>query len=213
MRIWLASAVIVATAGAQAPTPVNVLPSFGSQVNTTISCLIVSVVNLQAPGFGNVPFVPVIGLFSQSSTLAYTSVGGAPTAPGSLTLNVTVEGLANQPFILAGAALGAGIPCGGAGGTPCLTTPSLFSSLPTPFGLYHLGAQPFFILDGFGSNPFPGVTGPTGRFSFTAPLTIDTAANGGAELRLAAQAVMVDPGSASGFRLSACFNLDQWVSQ
>lgn len=204
----------VAWLPSQTTTPLNVMASPGSQFNTPLACLIATASNLQAPGFAPVPFVPLMSLFSSSTTLAYTCPAGATNpASGGVTLNLTVDASANSPFIMAVAALPGARPCGGPQGTPCMTTPTLFSSLATSAGTYHLGPAPVILLDGISPGPYPGVVGPLGQFTLNLPLAIETAANGGYEQRLAVQTLVGNPGAPTAAFLSAALNIDQWVSQ
>jgi hypothetical protein len=199
---------------AQVPTPINVLESVGSQANSLRACLIVSAANLQAPGYAPVPFIFVMSFLSGSRTLAYTCPAGAtvPSA-GSATINVTLEGTANAPFILAVSVVPGSRPCGGPQFVPCMATPTLFSSTASPFGIYHLGASPILVLDGVSPGPNPGSISPQGSYPLNATVPIGTAANGGIEQRFGVQALVADPTAPAGFTLSACFNLDQWVAQ
>jgi len=200
---------------AQQPTQVGVFFAPGSQLNTPQSCLIMSA-RATAPGALPSPVVPILGLFSPSGTFAAVCDGGVTgMPPGSLDLFATVEGGANQPFLLAVSVVTGSLSCGGPSNLPCLTGPSLFNSIATPMGLYHLDLQPFIVLDGLGlgTGAPPAVLGTMGTFPLPASLALDTAANSGAEKRLAIQVATADPTHPAGVRLSSCFNCDQGVDQ
>jgi hypothetical protein len=50
------------------------------------------------------------------------------------------------------------------------------------------------------------------QFPLNGSFAIDPFTFGGPEPRLAVQALVLDPTAASGFTLSACLTIDQWVN-
>jgi len=196
---------------AQPPTPTAVFDASSSQSNTTPSCLVMQA-TVQAPGMATSPFPGAIGIFSPSRTFAFTCDGTlSGVAPGVLTYVGQIEGGGQMPFLLAVDLVTPGIPCGGSSGSSCLTGGSLFGTTPTPFGLYHRGATPLILLDGIAGLAPPASLNFFGRFLLAGSFAVDTVANGGGEVRLGLQALVADPGSMSGFTLTACLNVDQWV--
>ena len=197
---------------AQNPTPVTVTQHANSQVNTLPSCLICTA-SVQAPGYTTTFFFPSMTLFTPSSTFAYTCDGNAGSATGTLTHYATAEGAApNYPFILAAALEPATTTCGGPASVPCMTGPSLFSNIPTPHGLYHLGPNPIFILDGIAGLAPPAFLNANRQYSLFGSYPIDPAGYGGPEPRLAVQLLTFDPSAPSGYLLSAALVIEQWVS-
>ena len=102
--------------------------------------------------------------------------------------------------------------CGGFAGWPCMTGPLLFSSVALPgVGTYHLTPTPIILLDGiFGTAP-PAFLDGSGTLPLSATITVDTVTNGGVEQNFAIQAAIVDPSAPSGFSLTACLTVSQWV--
>ena len=200
-------------AAAQSPTPTAILPSPGSQMNTGPSCLVMSG-SVQAPGSTSQGFPGSLSLFDPSTTFAYQCDGTQTgTSPGALAYVGFAEGGTNQPFALAVAELPAALPCGGTTGQACMSQPSLFSSIPTPYGLFHLGLNFSIIMDGIDPNhPVQASLNFVGRYTLIGSVLVDTAANGGAGKRLAVPLLVANPSAPNGFTLSACLNVDQWVA-
>lgn len=198
---------------AQAPTPTAVLTSPGSQANTAPACLVMSG-SAMAPGGLAQGFPGSIGLWDPSTTFAFQCDGSQTgVAPGGVGYIGYVGGGNNQPFALGVAQIPSAFTCGGPAGTPCMTQASLFSSIPTPYGLFHLGLNFSIVMDGTNaSHPVQSSLNPIGRYTLVGSFPVNTVANGGTEGRLAVQALVADPAAATGLTLSACLNVDQWVS-
>lgn len=192
-----------------AQTPTAILPSNPSQTNSNAAGLVMSAV-VQSPGEIPSPTVTPLGPSSPSTTLAYQSFGSTTfPSPGVMNLNGAVLGGAQSPFVLALSVSLTSQFCGGFAGWPCMTGPTLFSSIPTSFGTYHLDANPIILFDGL-SNAAVNL-GPTGSFPLAGNVTVDTVTNGGVEQSFALQGVVFDPAAPAAFRLTACLNVDQWV--
>lgn len=212
--LCLIALVILATGSpAQSLTPTAVLPSPGSQANSAPACLVMSG-SVQAPGALSQGFPGGLGLWDPSTTFAYQCDGTQTGVPsGALAYVGFLEGGANQPFALGVSEIPASLTCGGPAGQPCMTQPSLFNSIPTPYGLFHLGLNFSIIMDGIDpTHPVQASLNFIGRYTLIGNFPVNTAANGGVEKRLAVQILVADPGAANGFTLSACLNVDQWVA-
>lgn len=200
---------------AQAPTPTELFPAVGlNQLNTTPSCLIMSA-SVQGPGQTSNAFPGFLSLFSPSSTWAYTCDGSQTgVSAGSISYVGTFEGTPFMPFAIGITAIPGSLACGGPSGTPCMTGGTLFNTSFTPHGILHLDLNALtLIIDGI-NNPGPvGTLNLFGQYPLVGAIDVDTAANGGAEQRIAIQGLCANPGAPSGFTLSACLNVDQWVSQ
>jgi len=204
----------MAVVSAQTPTPTALIPASGfNQLNTFQSCLIMTA-SVQGPGQASNPFPGFLSLFSPSSTWAYTcDANQTGVAAGSIAYVGVFEGTALQPFAIGITAVSGSLACGG--GTPCMTQGSLFNTSFTPYGILHLDPNNLVLaIDGINNPNGPvGVLNQFGQFPLVGSVTVDTAANGGAEQRFAVQGLCADPSSPNGFTLSACLNIDQWVSQ
>ena len=209
----IAGVILSTGAPAQSPTPTAILTSPGSQANTAGACLVMSS-SVQAPGALLQGFPGALGLWDPSTTFAYQCDGTQTgVSPGGVAYVGYLEGGGNQPFALAVSEIPAALTCGGPAGQPCMTQPSLFNSIPTPYGLFHLGLNFSIIMDGIDpTHPVQVSLNFIGRYTLIGNFPVDTAANGGTERRLAVQTLVADPGAANGFTLSACLTVDQWVS-
>ena len=192
-------------------TATALIPATGpNQLNTLPSCLIMTA-QVAAPGAASSSFPGFLTLFSPSSTWAYECDGTVSgVAPGLVSFVGSFEGGANQPFALGITVVPGSRSCGGAAGA-CMTSGSLFATTTTPYGLLHLDLTDLTLVHDSISGP-DATLNAFGSYTLVGSFEVNTAANGGAEQRLAIQGICADPTSPSGFLLSACLNLDQWVS-
>jgi hypothetical protein len=194
-------------------TPSAVLPSPGSQANgPTVSLQLTGVVQVQ--GSLPSPTLALLGPASLSTTLAYTSQGSVPLpGPGYVQLAGAVYGLPTAPLLVAVSVQPGSQFCGGFANWPCMTGPRLFSSMPSPSGMYHLDLTPVVLLDGFGlgMGGLPAFLDLAGTLPLSATIPSGVSIGGGVEQSFAVQGLSLDPGSPTGFSFTACLTVDQWL--
>lgn len=180
----------------------------GSQTNTVAASLTLSGVipALSLPGA-----FPILGPTQSSTTLVWVSAGG-PFPPNPFTLSGTIDGAAGMPIIVAASlSQSPSNSCSvSAGPGPCPPGPILLASGTTPFGLYHGTPTPIFLLDGVNGTAPLAFTDSTGSFAVGGTFDI----GGGAPATTthkSFQALVGDPTSSSGYRMTAAFTVADWI--
>ena len=197
---------------AQLATPTAVFTSPGSQANSPAAALTVSGF-FQAPGRPPSPTTTYVSAGTAASvTVCHQSYGSSTfPLPGMWSLTGTVLGAANSPIAVAVEVVPGSYFCGGFAGTPCMTGPQLFASVPTAAGELHLSPNMTIILDGMWGGAPPAALDANGSYALMGSGTIDTVTNGGSEYHFAVQAAVADPTAPAGVTLTACLTASQWV--
>lgn len=190
------------------------IPAPGSQTNGPAASMVLSggIADPSTPQVSQALLTAAGG----SATLAWVIQASIP-APGPSTVFLTgsLGGGAGAPLALAVSFVPGGIFCGGFAGWPCATGPYLPSSVVTPGGIYHLtdlSNPPFLLWDGIGLglNPAPPASlDSSGTFPLAGQFPVGVPAPQGTG-HYAFQAVMLDPGSAAGFRFTAALTIQHW---
>ncbi len=212
MKSLLAFSLLASVCSAQGLLT-SVVP--GGQLNSSGASLAADVVYSNGPinYSGN-----LISPTGASTTFhAITATGMPILLPWNVNLTVTLGGAPNAPFALAVSVLRTSIACGSSTTIPCASIPYAPNTLSTPFGTYHLtdaANPPILLFDGLGIglNPAPasvldsqGNFGVIGGYQLGGVPTVPNSPG-----HVAIQALVMDPTSPAGVRLSAALVFAHW---
>ncbi len=148
---------------------------------------------------------------------AVTATGMPILLPWNVNLTVTLGGAPNAPFALAVSVIRTPFACGSPTTIQCASIPYAPNTLATPFGTYHLtdaANPPVLLFDGLGIglNPAPASTldsqgnlGVVGGYQLGGVPIVQNSPG-----HVAMQALMMDPTSPAGVRLSAALVVAHW---